>query len=924
MGSGGTAHGNPISYIGATLVDSGNSGQFLDKPWIAVDIPRPGRTATCKINGQTISSGYVYVVYTQFNGSQNNPSSKIKEVTSTNCGATWSQPQILSQSQKLAQGTVAAIDPTNGNVFVAWRQIAIAGNQNQPDAIQYALSTNGGNSFTYNPAVYTFTAPTTKNPYPAGAVFDQPQAASTTFRTLDVPTVAIDASGTTWVAFSQRMNPTASTYGSRIMLTTLPEGGSKWTNPIVADKSVSSGTYGHQFMPSLNFAYGKLALAWFDSRRDNLESVLSCASGNCTDLSMLQKLDQPLPGSTIANPTTVFTPLISDPNTGVRHTIDVFGAVIDPTQGQKAASAFQISLYPYYVDDTNNQIEQGFFNPPNLPMFVQGTTPFIGDYIDIAAQNILPNGTSWIFNTQAANAPDFHVTWTDNRDVVPPPVVNNAQDWTQYVPPNGGNSQTSTYSGSGSACPGCVTTQPACTLVTATMPDGTTASSSYSGDRNQNVYTSRISNGLIVRFKENAKPLSNSFQRSFSLLVKNTLSTLGTVPYGSPSYYRILLGATSTSQTPTCSITGGTATLPGTNNCYLDIAVNPTTTLTQAISVNSTTATAAVNVLVAQIQSIPAGNTAPVFTGLQSVAVINADPTNPSVAPPDFLTADNSNPDVLTPYSNIITAGEEYDPTVDGPPDPTTDIFTPKIGVPAIFTPKIGAVANSSPAIATPTIFTPKITSIFTPKINSVQIANPTIVNTIFTPKIFTPKIFTPKIVSPDIFTPKITDLSDGGGGNTVTDYSWQVANRGNTSASYGTTEFPKAAGVSCCPASCSGNPNSCQVTTSNPAGPNCSVCQLVQQKVYESPVNNRDSVTASTTGFANPTCDLTVQQAYTTVASIADPAFSSGAGGSSASDPTNSTLALSPTSNLSRRILSGWAASRSCAWPCRRAKATA
>ena len=172
-------------------------------------------------------------------------------------------------------------------------------------------------------------------------MFDQPQASGTTFRTLDVPTVAIDASGTTWVAFSERVNgPTAGTYGSRIMLTTLPEGGSKWTTPIVADKSVSSATYGHQFMPSLNFAYGKLMLAWFDSRRDNLESVLSCASGNCSDLSMLTKQDQALPGSSIANPTTVFTPLISDTGSGasqsVRHTIDIFGAVIDPTQGQKA------------------------------------------------------------------------------------------------------------------------------------------------------------------------------------------------------------------------------------------------------------------------------------------------------------------------------------------------------------------------------------------------------------------------------------------------------------------------------------------------------------------------------------------------------------------------------------------------------------
>ena len=82
----------------------GVTGQFLDKPWIAVDIPRPGRTATCNINGKTVSSGYAYVVYTQFNGSQNNPASKIKVVSSTNCGATWAQPQILSQARNWRRG----------------------------------------------------------------------------------------------------------------------------------------------------------------------------------------------------------------------------------------------------------------------------------------------------------------------------------------------------------------------------------------------------------------------------------------------------------------------------------------------------------------------------------------------------------------------------------------------------------------------------------------------------------------------------------------------------------------------------------------------------------------------------------------------------------------------------------------------------
>jgi hypothetical protein len=901
--SNGTIHGNAFSYINVNLVDTGTSGQFLDKPWIAVDVPRAGRTATCKINGQTFSSGYVYILYTQFNGSQSNPASKIKEVTSTDCGATWTHPQILSQSQKLAQGTVAAIDPSNGNVYVAWRQIAVAGNQNQPDAIQWAVSTNGGGSFTYEPAAYTFVAPTTKNPYPAGAVFDQPQGNSTTFRSLDVPALAVDANSRVWLAFSQRVNgPTPGSYGSRIMITTLPKGSTTWTTPFIADGTAPTSTYGHQFMPSLNFAYGKLALAWYDSRRDNLESVLACPSGTCTDLSQLMRQDQPIPGSLIANPTTIFTPTLSDPNTGIRHTVDVFGGVIDPSAGPKPFTSFQISQYPYWVNPDDNQIEQGFFNPPNLPIFVQGTTPFVGDYIDIAAQTILPSGSSWVFNTQgkdavtgATNASDFHVTWTDNRDVVPPPVINNTQDWTQYVPPNSGTNQPSTYFATGTACPTCATTQPACSSV----QDDNGAPSAYSGDRNQNVYTSRITNGLVVRFRENAKPLSTSVQRSFSLLVKNTVSPLNTNPLGSPSYYRIMLGVTSTSQAPSCSITGGTASLASTANCYLDVAINPKTTLNQAITINSSSASASLNVLVAQIQSISSSGN-PTFTGLQALAVINGDSTNPSIADPDFLTTDNSNPDVAAPYGTLpIAVGETYDPTVDGPPEPDPNnpgIFSPKIGVPAVFSPKIGTVANNSPAIQTPTVFSPKI---FSPKIYSVQVVNPKVVNAIFSPKIFSPKIFSPKIVSPEIFSPKITDLADSTGGtsggsnggtNPVTDYSWRVSNRGNTSASYNTKEFAKSAGVSCCPASCSSNPNTCQVTSDNPAGPNCSLCQLVQHKVYESPTTNRESTAG------NPTCDLNVQQESIVVANITDPAFStSTVGTGSASDPTNATLTLSP-----------------------------
>jgi hypothetical protein len=73
-------NGDPSLYIDAKLVDSGTSGQFLDKPWIATGIPgRSWNSAnTCRVNGTTFSAENVYLVYSVFLGSTaGNPHSQI-------------------------------------------------------------------------------------------------------------------------------------------------------------------------------------------------------------------------------------------------------------------------------------------------------------------------------------------------------------------------------------------------------------------------------------------------------------------------------------------------------------------------------------------------------------------------------------------------------------------------------------------------------------------------------------------------------------------------------------------------------------------------------------------------------------------------------------------------------------------------------
>jgi hypothetical protein len=135
-----------IRFLGQTVIDSGTSGQFLDKPWLAVDVPRD--TATCSISytnpdgstgTQTVPAGRLFLTYSAFTGSS---STKIQFASSSDCGKTFSKNIKLSESNSINQGTIAAIDPSTSSapaatVYVAWRRFATS---SQPDAIVIAKS----------------------------------------------------------------------------------------------------------------------------------------------------------------------------------------------------------------------------------------------------------------------------------------------------------------------------------------------------------------------------------------------------------------------------------------------------------------------------------------------------------------------------------------------------------------------------------------------------------------------------------------------------------------------------------------------------------------------------------------------------------------------------------------------------------------
>jgi hypothetical protein len=163
----------------------------------------------------------------------------------------------------------------------------------------------------------------------------------------------------------------------------------------------------------------------------------------------------------------------------LRHTVDIRVSQALPSLTPVFSDSIQVSRYQWvYI---NGQATQLQYHTPGDRIYSKGTVPFIGDYLDIApSPRFLPQGNGWIFNKDPNPATTFQVAWTDNRDV-----MGDLSGTVDYNPPG----------------PGCI--------------NGDTT-----GIRNQNVYTSRISEGVIAGSPGNTKPLN--IKRAFVVQAKNT------------------------------------------------------------------------------------------------------------------------------------------------------------------------------------------------------------------------------------------------------------------------------------------------------------------------------------------------------------------------------------------------------------------
>jgi uncharacterized protein YjbI with pentapeptide repeats len=773
-----------IVYVDTKIVDTGTSGQFLDKPWIAVDQPRGATTCSIPVGGGvTVPAGNVYMVWSRFTGST---STKIMFSRSTDCGKTWSNPTKLSESNSINQGTNLAVDPNNGNVFACWRRFATS---SAPDAILCARSTDAGNTF---PSKYTSTVATLgTGAAPFLWAFDQGSSGAQ-FRTNALPTMAVSfdtATGKSLVHVAWAARPSASG-DSRIYVSSSPDG-LVWSAPVAADTLGISDdfgntlTRGHQFMPQLTFSQGRLMLLYYDQRLDHTLGLAYPTAGfpDANGRFYLFKRDKK--GELLTSEALVYTPTISDASlVSRRHTIDLRVASKKPADA--AFTATTVSEYKYglrvnaagdFVDETGHAVgsrtnppplAQLQTNVPNLPLFAQGTVPFVGDYIDIAGPAFVPGGLyGWTANTAPSSAPVFYATWTDNRDVVPPA----DGDWTHYTPVGIG----------GPSVLDPTQQKPAC-------------ASGQGGMRNQNVYVSRITDGLLVGSLQNVKPLSPTQKRAFVVTMQNLT--------GQDRAFRMTLS------TPN----GASASfLPDSARTTMDVTIGAHLGAARPVFATAPTPAATIVVNVAEITSSPAPLLGSVILNPEGSAAQLVQPdgapplTNGEIYTPSFATINISN---TNPFINISNANENINIS-----NATTGAINISNPDPAIINISNSTTSNINISNTSPSNI----------NISNINISNtdPAVINISNTdPTINISNSTTANINISNINISNINISNINISNTPVTDATYQVTNSGNTSHSYRVALYGS-------------NPNAVPlqlITTKTYGTPTAAGCALVQQ----------------------------------------------------------------------------------------------
>jgi hypothetical protein len=430
--------GWPVEPVGGPrLVSKGTSGRFIDKPHAFGFLHESGETVSWNWTNASgpqsreLPAGTLAISAAIFTGNDNNDRTMINFWTSDDWGLTWNQPTKLTESKGINSGINLA---ANGDTVCAvWRRFD---DTNESNAILQACSGDRGDQFAKPKKISDicpFDLTTLNGEAPAEGVVS--------LRSNAFPVIAADGSKfyTFWTdrGFAQASNgqsgceltvpaldpetgePLLDENGepelafnpsfARIVYSTSGNGGNGWSQPQAvedvagADPSCSvdnpAGFPGHQFMPAALGAGQEVVLAWYDTRCDQVNQYRGAVDPE-VDKQLILDLWQDGVGLW-------------------RHTADIRAIrLVDGTPATPGST--QISRYPRALLPGHGLV-QGQYEFVNARLFLQGTAPFLGDYITLAAPAYLldPASGNWRNSNSLdlPGSPTFRVGFTSNRDL---------------------------------------------------------------------------------------------------------------------------------------------------------------------------------------------------------------------------------------------------------------------------------------------------------------------------------------------------------------------------------------------------------------------------------------------------------------------------------------------------------------------------
>ena len=574
------------------------------------------------------------------------------------------------------------------------------------------------------------------------------------FRTTAYATATVDAGGQIYVAWAARGFATIrgelSDGDARIVLSTSTDG-VNWAPPYAIDEPNREG---HQIKPSLLFAGQQLMMVYYDFRQD----VSGIFEGFVVDLPQADRLRHTV-DVRVATALPAAAPQFTD--------YSLISGTDDPVKPSGSASRYAFITSDF--DDINGPGKvtlQAEYMVPGYPMFADGTTPFIGDYVDIAAPNLINEAGTWRFATDPGDVQVWQAVWSDNRNVIPPP----DGDWSKYVAP-------------------ILAAQPSIFDPTVTLPDCNNvvftdalpqfqAGALYTGTRNQNVYSASITNGLVVAAPGNNRPLGLDgtgapLTRGFVVFVQNATAETRTFQLTLPSILPIGVEASFAQNQPVTT---------------QDVVIPPYSSAAATVFAARAASGAPTSEMI-KVSVVETGG-----GGLSGSVLLNSDSAAPDpltlAGGTSLLDAEVHNPAILNPAilnPAILNASVDPADLAICQSDPSICLLAPAILNPAILNPAILNPAILNLTVFDPGIFNPAILNpaILNPAILNPAILNPAILNpAILNPAVLNPAILNPAILNPAILNPAVLNLPAGSDSEQV-DVTFTVGNDGNATTAY-------------------------------------------------------------------------------------------------------------------------------------------